>query len=270
MIPHPDGKFLIQYPRRFERRVMGEDREVLGWIATIADVRDIEVLEMADAHVSVTGQLSIDEHGDVDTGVFRAVDEVINLYQGARCGDQRTVDWCRHGLEVEAISRVWVFTRPRVQLAIAEIHATAMWLLQVFYTDTDMYRVADRQELLKRFGCSEGALDTEGATRVIDEGDNGVEQIESAEGAPDTRGTTRETIEGVDGGDGGAWRRPRPTWLEHSYWSAGGTRSQRGEKGIPSSDSDSAGGQVGGGVPTEVCWRFTSVGVSNFGLESCM
>ena len=89
MVPHPDGKFLIQYPTYFERRVMGKDTVVLGlgWIATIAGVRDIEVLEMADTHVSVTGRLSIDEHGDVDTDVFWAVDEVINLYQGARCGD---------------------------------------------------------------------------------------------------------------------------------------------------------------------------------------
>ena len=59
MEPHPDNKILVQYPRCLDLRAMGEDRAALGWIATAANIWDMELLEVADKHVSLTAWFGI-------------------------------------------------------------------------------------------------------------------------------------------------------------------------------------------------------------------
>ena len=77
--PHPDNQVIIEYPRRFDRLAMGENRaEVLQRIGVVANVRGMEATEQADT-VTVSARFVHDDQGEVIGDVFGAVDRVMNL-----------------------------------------------------------------------------------------------------------------------------------------------------------------------------------------------
>ena len=103
MEPHQDKKILVQYTRRLDLSVMGGDRAALSWIATSANIWDMEVLEMADEHVSVMTRFGfMDENGGSNSEMFKAIADMLNLCHEARSRDWDVVEARRSGVEVEA------------------------------------------------------------------------------------------------------------------------------------------------------------------------
>ena len=100
--PHPDNQLVIEYPLRFDRLAMGENRaEVLQRIGVVANVRGMEATEQADT-VAVSARFVHDDQGEVIGDVFGVVDEVVNLCHGAREQNHHVIKSRRRVLELEA------------------------------------------------------------------------------------------------------------------------------------------------------------------------
>ena len=211
---------------------MEEDRTALEWIVAAANIRDMEVLEAADEHVSVTPRFGfMDESRGLNSEIFKAIIDILDLCHRARNRDWDAVEARRRELEVEASPQAVEKEVFRVEIAAGERQQAGDEDMSLNSLEIDGGSEAGEDGMKKDPSQVEHAEAVEASeaerARELDS-DNNDSRVEE-EGVPKT-GRSKDGDISNDSSDrsGWGWGRRRPTFGDKPvYWSEAEARTQR-------------------------------------------